>query len=89
MTTASTRLLRLGLAFSTLVGAYLLSPVATFAAAETDGLGAGGAAFAYNYVNVVAIVLAFIFGFALRDVIHRRWTRAQARKKAKPAAPRA
>ncbi len=85
MPIASDRVVRLGLAFWTITGAYLLSPLVAAVAAEGDGLGAGGAAFAYNYVNVVAIALAFIFGFGLRDVVHRRWTRAQARKKAKAA----
>ncbi len=95
MSSASARLLRLGLAFGTVIGAYALSPlsrmlpVATGALADDNGLGSGGAAFAFNYVNVVAIVLAFILGFGLRDVVHRRWTRAQARKKAKAATPRA
>ncbi len=97
MSSASARLVRLGLAFGAVLGAYALSPlsrllpIATVALADDNGLGAGGAAFAYNYVNIVSIVLAFIFGFGLRDVIHRRWTRAQARKKAKAAAasPRA
>jgi hypothetical protein len=97
MSSASARLLRLGLAFWTVIGAYALSPfsrllpLAAVAAADDNGLGAGGAAFAYNYTFVVAIILAFIFGFGLRDVVHRRWTRAQARKKAKAASapPRA
>lgn len=95
MPSASARLLRLGLAFWTVIGAYALSPLsrvlplATGVLADDNGLGSGGASFAYNYVNVVAIVLAFIFGFGLRDFVHRRWTRAQARKKAKAASPRA
>lgn len=92
---ASTRLRRLVLAFWTALGIYLssplsrIAPLATVAAAEDNGLGAGGASFAYNYVSVISIILAFIFGFALRDFIHRRSMRAKNAKKPTPAPPRA
>ncbi len=95
MAPASTRLHRLVLAFWTALGAYLISPlsrvapIASVAAAEDGGLGAGGASFAYNYVSVISIILAFIFGFAIRDFIHRRSMRAKNAKKPTPAPPRA
>ncbi len=50
------------------------------AAAEDGGLGAGGVAFALNYTLILGIVLAFIFGFGLRDYIHKRMLRAKAKK---------
>ena len=95
MRAASARLLRLGLAFGSVLGAYVASPlsqwvpVASVGAAEDNGLGAGGASLAYNYVLVVAIVLAFIFGYAVRDVLHRRAVRSRSAKKPTPTPPRA
>lgn len=94
MITASTRLRRLALVSCTLALAYLASPLTgvvpllTVAAAESDGLGAGGAAAAYNFVLAVAIILAFIFGFAIRDVIHRHAIRAKAKGIPKPSPKR-
>ena len=95
MRPASTRLLRVGLALGTALGAYTASPLArilpvvTVVAADDRGLGAGGAGAAYNCVLEVSIVLAFIFGFAMRDVLQRYAMRARARKKAASAPPRA
>ncbi len=91
---SSSRLGRLVLAFWIAAGAYLASPLArvlpvvTVAAADDNGLGSGGASFAVNYVFAVALVLAFIFGFGIRDAIQRRLMRARA-KKPTPAPPRA
>ncbi len=81
---ASARLRRFVLAFSTGLGAVLLSPVTRFVAADDNGLGAGGAAFAFNFTLIVGIVLAFIFGFGLRDYIQKRMLRARAKKPTPP-----
>lgn len=95
MRPASTRLGRLGLAFWTAIAAYMVSPlarllpVATVAAAEDGGLGAGGAAMAYNYVLAVSVILAFILGFAIRDVLHRHSMKRRSAKKPAPVPPRA
>ena len=95
MASASIRLRRLGLLFSTATVGYLVSPLAqivpwaTGAAAEDGGLGAGGAGLAYNFVLAVSIILAFIFGFAIRDFIHRRAMRAKSAKKPTAAPKRA
>lgn len=95
MASASTRLRRFGLVLSTATVGYLVSPLAqvvpwaTVAAAEDGGLGAGGAGLAYNFVLAVSIVLAFIFGFGVRDFIHRRSMRAKTAKKPTPAPKRA
>lgn len=69
------------------LGAGPLSPFGL--AAADDGLGSGGAAFAYNYVNWVSLFLVFILGFAIRDVLQRHAIRAQAKRRAKPTPPRA
>ncbi len=61
--------------------ALLASPLVATVSADDNGLGAGGVAFALNYTLIVGIILAFIFGFGLRDYIHVRMLRANARKK--------
>ncbi len=92
---ASTRLRRLVLALWTLLVAYLSSPLSrwapalTVAAADDNGLGPGGATAAYNFVFAVSIILAFLFGFGLRDAIHRHSLRAKARTPPKAAPKRA
>ena len=86
MEPASARIRRLVLAFWTCLGAFLLSPAA---AADDGGLGAGGAAFAFNYTLVIGIVLAFIFGFGLRDYIQKRILRARSARKPTQSPPRA
>ncbi len=89
MSFVSTRLRRLALVLWTAAGAYLVAPMSHapravgFAAAESEGLGGGGAITAYNFVFAASIVLAFIFGFAIRDVIHRHAIRAKAKSAAK------
>ncbi len=75
------------LSFFAFLAAGPLSPVGK-AAADDGGLGAGGAAFAFSYVNWVSIILVFILGFAIRDALQRYNLRAQARRRAKPATPR-
>lgn len=88
MTSASTRLRRRVLAFGTGLVGFLVSPFAAYVSAEDGGLGAGGAAFAFNFTLVVGIILAFIFGFGLRDYIHRRLLRAKSSKKPATTPPR-
>ncbi len=89
MVPAFARTRRFALAFWTALGAYLLSPLAPAVSADAgEGLGAGGAAFAINYTVVIGIVLAFIFGFGLRDYIQKRILRTQAAKKHTQASPR-
>ncbi len=95
MRLSSSRLARIVPALWVAAGAYLASslarmlPVATVVAADDNGLGSGGASFAVNYVFAVAVVLAFIFGFGIRDAIQRRLMRAKSAKKPTPAPPRA
>lgn len=95
MSSAATRLRRVALVLWTAVGAYLASPtshvlpVTGLAAAESEGLGAGGAITAYNFVFAISIILAFIFGFAIRDAIHRHAIRSKAKSAAKAAPKRA
>ncbi len=92
MAAASTRIRRIVLGLWVAAGAYLVAPlsraipIATLASAD-DGLGAGGVAFAYNYVDAVTIILVFILGFGIRDVIHRHSIRAKA-KAAATATPK-
>ncbi len=81
---ASARLRRIALALSAALVAFLISPVAPLVAAEDGGLGAGGAAFAYNYTWILGLVLSFVFGFGLRDYIQKRMLRAQAKKRSAP-----
>ncbi len=95
MSSASTRIRRVALALWTGLAAYLVAPASRalpatgLAAAEAEGLGAGGAITAYNYVFAVSIILAFIFGFAIRDAIHRHAIRAKAKSAAKAVPKRA
>ena len=63
-------------------------PLTPRAAAEDNGLGAGGASFAFNFTLVVGVILAFIFGFAVRDYLHKRGLRAQAARPRESAPPR-
>lgn len=79
-----TRLRRVALAFPAAFVAFLLSPATRMAAAEDGGLGAGGAIFAFNYTWILGLILAFIFGFGLRDYIQKRMLRAQAKKRPAP-----
>ncbi len=88
MMPASTRLRRAVTVSSAVMAAYLASPLAGLVWADDGGLGAGGAAFASNYTLIVAIILAFIFGFGLRDYIHKRSLRARPAKKPAPVPPR-
>ncbi len=81
---ASARLRRFVLAFSSGLVTILLSPGTRFAAADDNGLGAGGALFAFNFTLVVGIILAFLFGFGLRDYIHKRVLRAKGKKPTPP-----
>lgn len=83
------RLVRFGLALGTAVSAYLMSPLLPCVTAEDNGLGSGGVGFALNFTFVVAVILAFIFGFAIRDYLQRRALRARATKKPTQAPPRA
>jgi hypothetical protein len=69
-----------------------IAPVVGLAAADDGGLGGAGALTAVNFVFDVSLVLAFIFGFAIRDVLQRHAIRAQAKRnraKATPAPKRA
>lgn len=79
---ASARLRRIALAFSTVLAAFLLSPLAPLAGAEDGGLGAGGAVFAINYTWVLGLILSFVFGFGLRDYFQKRNLKVQAKKQA-------
>lgn len=88
MRPASTRPRRAALAFWTSLAGYLVSPLLPAVAAEDGGLGPGGAAFAFNFTLVVGVILAFIFGFGLRDYIQRRLARAKASKKPAASPPR-
>lgn len=94
MRPSSARMGRMLLALWTTTAAFLISPPAALvslafgAAAGDDGLGAGGAALAYNYVLGISAVLAFILGFAIRDVLHRRSARHTAARKPPSAPPR-
>ena len=93
MVSASTRIRRVMLALGTATVVYLMSPAVRIlpilgaAAADDGGFGAGvGGLSAVNFTYVVSAVLAFIFGFAVRDVVQRHAIRAQAKRdKAKPA----
>lgn len=95
MSSVSTRLRRVALALWTVAGAYLVAPISHalpvvgLAAAESEGLGGGGAITAYNFVFAVSIILAFILGFAIRDVIQRHAIRAKAKSAAKAVPKRA
>lgn len=94
MASASIRVGRIVLAVWMAAAAYLVTPlshvfpIAMLASAD-DGLGAGGVAFAYTYVDVVTIILVFILGFGIRDVIHRHSVRAKAKAAAKATPKRA
>jgi hypothetical protein len=85
---ASARLRRVALVVSTTSAACLISSFLPLVAAEDGGLGAGGAAFAFNYTLILGIILSFVFGFGLRDYIQKRMLRAKSAKKPSPAPPR-
>lgn len=83
------RIVRVGLALGTTIAAYLASPLVAAVAAEDEGLGSGGVGFALNFTFVMGVVLAFIFGFGIRDYLQRRALRARAAKRPAQAPPRA
>ncbi len=85
---ASGTIRRAALALWTMLAASLLSPLLPAVAADDGGLGSGGAAFAFNYTLILGIILAFIFGFGLRDYIHKRMLRAAAKKRPTSVPPR-
>ncbi len=88
MTDATARLRRCATVLGAGLAAVLLSPIARYAAADDNGLGSGGAVFAFNFTLVVGIVLSFIFGFAIRDYLQKRALRARSTKRPAPAPPR-
>jgi Na+/melibiose symporter-like transporter len=94
MPSVSIRFRRLALVSWSVLLAFLASPLSrilplvTVAAAE-DGMEGGGGAAANNFVFVVAIILTFIFGFAVRDAIQRHAMRAKAQARPAPAPKRA
>jgi len=88
MTPASARYRRVVLALWFTLAAYVASPLAGLASAEDNGLGAGGASFAFNFTLVIGIILAFIFGFAIRDYLQKRALRGRSAKKPSQAPPR-
>ncbi len=88
MRPASARLRHTVLAAGAATAATVLSPLLPLVAADDGGLGPGGASFAFNYTLIVGILLAFIFGFGLRDYIQKRMLRARSAKKPTSAPPR-